>query len=195
MQDLDLKGMTLAELRRVNTQLETDRLTENEALRTEYLATQAEYRDRIIAANNDYELKRGELMDSNRLQLDALDDDYKKQGVLIGSLMDRCRFCETPEEVDELRQQIDEAMDKRHELRSQRRAISENFFHALHELKENFRQGSNKRNQEHETTLQHYRNARIQIAQKYAVLHDMVRKEIALRKAEEREQEAIPAEL
>ena len=107
----DLKGMTLAELRRVNTQLETDRLTENEALRIGYLATQAEYHDRIIAANNDYELKRGELMDKNRLQLDALDDDYKKQGALIGSLMDRRRFCETPEDVDKLRQQIEALED------------------------------------------------------------------------------------
>lgn len=136
MQDLDLKGMTLAELRRVNTQLDTERLAEQEALRTEYLAMQAEYNDMNDAAENDYELKIGEMLDKHRQQIEALEDGYKKFGAHIGTLMDRRKFCERVEEIDKLRQQIYEAMEKRQELRTQRRVLNENFHRALHELKD-----------------------------------------------------------
>jgi hypothetical protein len=88
MMQQDLKGMTLAELRRVNTQLDTERLTEQEALRTEYLAMQAEYNDMNDAAENDYGLKIGELLYKYRQQIEALEADYKKLGAHIGTLMD-----------------------------------------------------------------------------------------------------------
>lgn len=191
----DLKGMTLAELRQVNTQLDTERLTEQEALRTEYLAMQAEYNDMNDAAENDYELKIGEMLDKHRQQIEALEDGYKKFGAHIGTLMDRRKFCESVEEIDKLRQQIDEAMEKRQELRTQRRVLNDNFHRALHELKDEHRKARKTRYTEHETKLREFRQARIAIAKKYAALHEEVRKAIGLRKAEEREQEAIPAEL
>lgn len=191
----DLKGMTLAELRRVNTQLDTERLTEQEALRTEYLAIQAEYNDANDAAENDYELKIGEMLDKHRQQIEALEDGYKKFGAHIGTLMDRRKFCESVEEIDKLRQQIDEAMEKRQELRTQRRVINENFHRALHELKDEHRKARKTRYTEHETKQREFRQARIAIAKKYAALHEEVRKVIGLRKAEERELEATSAEL
>ena len=172
----DLKGMTLAELRRVNTQLDTERLTEQEALRTEYLAMQAEYNDMNDAA-------------------EALEDGYKKFGAHIGTLMDRRKFCESVEEIDKLRLQIDEAMEKRQELRTQRRVLNENFHRALHELKDEHRKARKTRYTEHETKQREFRQARIAIAKKYAALHEEVRKAIGLRKAEERELEATSAEL
>ena len=191
----DLKGMTLAELRRVNTQLDTERLTEQEALRTEYLAMQAEYNDMNDAAENDYELKIGEMLDKHRQQIEALEDGYKKFGAHIGTLMDRRKFCESVEEIDKLRQQIDEAMEKRQELRTQRRVLNENFHRALHELKDEHRKARKTRYTEHETKQREFRQARIAIAKKYAALHEEVRKVIGLRKAEERELEATSAEL
>lgn len=191
----DLKGMTLAELRRVNTQLDTERLTEQEALRTEYLAMQAEYNDMNDAAENDYELKIGEMLDKHRQQIEALEDGYKKFGAHIGTLMDRRKFCESVEEIDKLRQQIDEAMEKRQELRTQRRVLNENFHRALHELKDEHRKARKTRYTEHETKQREFRQARIAIAKKYAALHEEVRKAIGLRKAEERELEATSAEL
>ena len=191
----DLKGMTLAELRRVNTQLDTERLTEQEALRTEYLAMQAEYNDMNDAAENDYELKIGEMLDKHRQQIEALEDGYKKFGAHIGTLMDRRKFCESVEEIDKLRLQIDEAMEKRQELRTQRRVLNENFHRALHELKDEHRKARKTRYTEHETKQREFRQARIAIAKKYAALHEEVRKAIGLRKAEERELEATSAEL
>ena len=191
----DLKGMTLAELRQVNTQLDTERLTEQEALRTEYLAMQAEYNDANDAAENDYELKIGEMLDKHRQQIEALEDGYKKFGAHIGTLMDRRKFCESVEEIDKLRQQIDEAMEKRQELRTQRRVLNENFHRALHELKDEHRKARKTRYTEHEAKQREFRQARIAIAKKYAALHEEVRKAIGLRKAEERELEATSAEL
>ena len=194
MQELDLKGMTLAELRRVNTQLDTDRLTENEALRTEYLATQASYSDASSTANNDYELRIGQMIAHHRESIDEVDESYKRLGADIGILMDRRKFCETSEDYDMLRQQIDEAMDKRREIRTQRHELKESFHKELHELKEEHRKTSRARSQEHEATLREYRKARIAIAKKYAKLHEEVRKEIALRKAEEHEQDTTSAD-
>lgn len=191
----DLKGMTLAELRQVNTQLDTERLTEQEALRTEYLAMQAEYNDMNDAAENDYELKIGEMLDKHRQQIEALEDGYKKFGAHIGTLMDRRKFCESVEEIDKLRQQIDEAMEKRQKLRTQRRVLNENFHRALHELKDEHRKARKTRYTEHEAKQREFRQARIVIAKKYAALHEEVRKVIGLRKAEERELEATSAEL
>lgn len=191
----DLKGMTLAELRQVNTQLDTERLTEQEALRTEYLAMQAEYNDMNDAAENDYELKIGEMLDKHRQQIEALEDGYKKFGAHIGTLMDRRKFCESVEEIDKLRQQIDEAMEKRQELRTLRRVLNENFHRALHELKDEHRKARKTRYTEHEAKQREFRQARIVIAKKYAALHEEVRKVIGLRKAEERELEATSAEL
>lgn len=189
----DLKGMTLAELRQVNTQLDTERLTEQEALRTEYLAMQAEYNDMNDAAENDYELKIGEMLDKHRQQIEALEDGYKKFGAHIGTLMDRRKFCESVEEIDKLRQQIDEAMEKRQELRTQRRVLNENFHRALHELKDEHRKARKTRYTEHEAKQREFRQARIAIAKKYAALHEEVRKVIGLRKAEEREAQKTEA--
>lgn len=189
----DLKGMTLAELRQVNTQLDTERLTEQEALRTEYLAMQAEYNDMNDAAENDYELKIGEMLDKHRQQIEALEDGYKKFGAHIGTLMDRRKFCESVEEIDKLRQQIDEAMEKRQELRTQRRVLNENFHRALHELKDEHRKARKTRYTEHEAKQREFRQARIVIAKKYAALHEEVRKVIGLRKAEEREAQETEA--
>lgn len=189
----DLKGMTLAELRQVNTQLDTERLTEQEALRTEYLAMQAEYNDMNDAAENDYELKIGEMLDKHRQQIEALEDGYKKFGAHIGTLMDRRKFCESVEEIDKLRQQIDEAMEKRQELRTQRRVLNENFHRALHELKDEHRKARKARYTEHLAKQREFRQARIAIAKKYAALHEEVRKVIGLRKAEEREAQETEA--
>lgn len=185
MQEKDLMGMTLAELRRVNTQLDTERLTEQEALRTEYLAMQAEYNDANDAAENDYELKIGEMLDKHRQQIEALEDGYKKFGAHISTLMDKRKFCDSPDELEDLRKQIEEAMDKRTELRSQRRTLNENFYATLHDLKVNYNAGRKERYTELETKQREFRLARIGIAKKYAELHEEVRKVIAIRKAEE----------
>ena len=174
----DLKGMTLAELRRVNTQLDTERLTEQEALRTEYLAMQAEYNDMNDAAENDYGLKIGEMLYKYRQQIEALEADYKKLGAHIGTLMDRRKFCESVDEIDKLRQQIDEAMEKRQELRTQRRTLNENFHHALEEEHRKARKARKARYTEHLAKQREFRQARIAIAKKYAALHEEVRKVI-----------------
>lgn len=189
----DLKGMTLAELRQVNTQLDTERLTEQEALRTEYLAMQAEYNDMNDAAENDYGLKIGEMLYKYRQQIEALEADYKKLGAHIGTLMDRRKFCESVEEIDKLRQQIDEAMEKRQELRTQRRVLNENFHRALEEEHRKARKARKARYTEHLAKQREFRQARIAIAKKYAALHEEVRKVIGLRKAEEREAQETEA--
>ena len=187
--------MTLAELRRVNTQLDTECFTEKEALRTEYLSMLAKCNDEKEAAESDYERKVAALTEKNRLQMDALDDAYRKFGAHIGALMDRRRFCETQEDVDKLRQQIDDAMDRRQELRTQRRALNENIRKALYDLKEEHRDGKKALHQERVKIQREFRNQKLAIGKKYADLHEDVRKVIAVRKAEEREQETASAEI
>lgn len=186
MQEKDLMGMTLAELRRVNTQLETDRLTEQEALRTEFLTMQSKLHNESEAAESDYELQRGKLLDEYHLNTQSLENAYKKFGAFIGTLMDRRKFCEKPDQVEDLRKQIADTMDKRSELRSQRRTLNDNFHSTLHDLKVKYNAGRKARHTELETKQREFRQARIGIAKKYAALHEEVRKVIAIRKAEER---------
>ena len=85
MQEKDLMGMTLAELRKLNTLLDTDRLTEQEALRTEFLALQAKFHNESEVAESDYELQRNKLLDEYHLNTQALNDAYKKFGLLISN--------------------------------------------------------------------------------------------------------------
>ncbi len=186
MQVKDLMGMTLAELRKQNTLLDTDRLTEQEALRTEFLALQAKYHIESEAAESDYELQRNKLLDEYHLNTQALEDAYKKFGMLIGTLMDKRKFCDSSDELEDLRKQIADTMDKRAKLRSQRRTLNEKFHTTLHDIKAKYNAGRKARYTELETKQREFRQARIDIAKKYAALHEEVRKVIAIRKAEER---------
>lgn len=186
MQEKDLMGMTLAELRKKNTLLDTDRLTEQEALRTEFLALQAKFHNESEAAESDYELQRGKLIDEYHLNTQAYEDANKKFGMLIGTLMDKRKFCDSSDELEDLRKKIEEAMDKRAELRNQRRTLNENFYATLHDLKVKYNAGRKERYTELETKQREFRQARIGIAKKYAELREEVRKVIAIRKAEER---------
>lgn len=183
----DLKGMTLAELRRVNTQLDTERLTEQEALRTEYLDLQADFHNRKEAQELEYNETVGKMHDSHRAEIDALDEAYKRFGVQIGTLMDRRKFCENVKDTEELREEIDTAMDKRQELRRLRRAANDKFHEDLHEYKRKYREERKARYEELAKREREIRQARLAIAKKYAEAHEEVRKVIGLRKAEERE--------
>ena len=182
----DLKGMTLAELRKLNTQLDKDRLAEQEALRTDYLHCQGEYKNANVVAENDYEEERGRLIEAHRLENEALMDAYKNFGMLIGTLMDKRRFCDTPEQFENLRKEISETMEKRKEIRDQRRIANETFHQALHDIKQKHREESMQRYTAHEQRLREFRQGRIAIAKKYADLHEQVRQFIVIRKAEER---------
>ena len=186
MHEKDLMGMTLAELRKKNTLLDTDRLTEQEALRTEFLALQAKFHNESEAAESDFELQRGKLIDEYHLNTQAYEDANKKFGMLIGTLMDKRKFCDSSDKLEDLRKQIEEAMDKRAELRNQRRTLNENFHATLHDLKVKYNAGRKERYTELETKQREFRQARIGIAKKYAELREEVRKVIAIRKAEER---------
>jgi hypothetical protein len=84
-------------------------------------------------------------------------------------------------------------MEKRQELRTQRRTLNENFHHALEEEHRKARKARKARYTEHLAKQREFRQARIAIAKKYAALHEEVRKVIGLRKAEEREAQETEA--
>lgn len=189
MQDLDLKGMTLAALRRVNTQLDTERLAEQEALRTEYLGLQADFHNRKEAQELEYDETVRKMHDSHRAEIDALEEAYKRFGVQIGALMDRRKFCQNVQETEELRDEIDKAMDKRLELRRLRRAANDKFHEDLHEYKRQYQEERKNRYEELAKREREIRQARLAIAKKYAELHEEVRKHIGQVLKEERETE------
>ena len=105
---------------------------------------------------------------------------------LDGTLMDKRKFCDSSDELEDLRKQIADTMDKRAKLRSQRRTLNEKFHTTLHDIKAKYNAGRKARYTELETKQREFRQARIDIAKKYAALHEEVRKVIAIRKAEER---------
>lgn len=187
---LDIEGKTLAELRTLNVRFEREQAAELSALRTEYQTMQRDFVLRKETDEAEIEGKFTELWDRYHDDIEPLDDEYRRLGVVIGTLMDK-RHNADESEYDAFRQQIEAAMDRRREIKRQRRDIAEKFRQDKTALKREMKKTQRERGNAHMDAERALRDRRLEIRRRYEDMHDRVRKEIANRLAEERASEAV----
>lgn len=187
---LDIEDKTLAELRTLNVRFEREQAAELSALRTEYQTMQNDFGLRKEAEEFDIENKFKALWDKYHDDIEPLDDEYRRLGVTIGTLMDKRKNADETE-YEVIRQEIDSAMDRRREIKRIRREIAEQFRQDKNALKREMKAAQRKRGSAHMDAERALREKRLEIRRRYEDMHDRVRKEIANRLAEERASEAV----
>ena len=182
----DIEGKTLAELRAMNVQLDTEQATENEALRTEYLNLQARFRDRKEMDNLDWDAEHDEIRDEHFATIDDLDMQYKTAGVEIGKLMDIRANTTEEAKLNEIRDKIEEFMEERRLLKIRKRECNAQYRADVLAFKKRCMVTKHERFVELSTAERELRKRRIETKQRIAELRDAVRIEIGKRLAEER---------
>lgn len=187
---LDIEGKTLAELRTLNVRFERDQAAELSALRTEYQTMQNDFVLRKETEEFDIENKFKALWDKYHDDIEPLDDEYRRLGLTIGTLVGKRTTADEPE-FEAIRAEIDSAMDRRREIKRIRREIAEQFRQDKNALKREMKAAQRKRGSAHMDAERALREKRLEIRRRYEDMHDRVRKEIANRLAEERASEAV----
>lgn len=182
----DIEGKTLAELRAMNVQLDTEQATENEALRTEYLNLQARFRDRKEMDNLDWDAEHDEIRDEHFATIDDLDMQYKTAGVEIGKLMDIRANTTEEAKLNEIRDKIEEFMEERRLLKIRKSECNAQYRADVLAFKKRCMVTKHERFVELSTAERELRKRRIETKQRIAELRDAVRIEIGKRLAEER---------
>lgn len=182
----DIEGKTLAELRAMNVQLDTEQATENEALRTEYLNLQAKFHDRKELDNLDWDAEHDKIRDEHFATIDDLDMQYKTAGVEIGKLMDIRANTTEEAKLNEIRDKIEEFMEERRLLKIRKRERNAQYRADVLAFKKRCMVTKRERFVELSTAERELRKRRIETKQRIAELRDAVRIEIGKRLAEER---------
>lgn len=182
----DIEGKTLAELRAMNVQLDTEQATENEALRTEYLNLQAKFHDRKELDNLDWDAEHDKIRDEHFATIDDLDMQYKTAGVEIGKLMDIRANTTEEAKLNEIRDKIEEFMEERRLLKIRKRECNAQYRADVLAFKKRCMVTKHERFVELSTAERELRKRRIETKQRIAELRDAVRIEIGKRLAEER---------
>lgn len=182
----DIEGKTLAELRAMNVQLDTEQATENEALRTEYLNLQAKFHDRKELDNLDWDAEHDKIRDEHFATIDDLDMQYKTAGVEIGKLMDIRANTTEEAKLNEIRDKIEEFMEERRLLKIRKRECNAQYRADVLAFKKRCMVTKRERFVELSTAERELRKRRIETKQRIAELRDAVRIEIGKRLAEER---------
>lgn len=182
----DIEGKTLAELRAMNVQLDTEQATENEALRTEYLNLQAKFHDRKELDNLDWDAEHDKIRDEHFATIDDLDMQYKTAGVEIGKLMDIRANTTEEAKLNEIRDKIEEFMEQRRQLKIRKRECNAQYRADVLAFKKRCMATKHERFVELSTAERELRKRRIETKQRIAELRDAVRVEIGKRLAEER---------
>lgn len=182
----DIEGKTLAELRAMNVQLDTEQATENEALRTEYLNLQAKFYDRKELDNLDWDAEHDKIRDEHFATIDDLDMQYKTAGVEIGKLMDIRANTTEEAKLNEIRDKIEEFMEERRLLKIRKRECNAQYRADVLAFKKRCMVTKRERFVELSTAERELRKRRIETKQRIAELRDAVRIEIGKRLAEER---------
>lgn len=182
----DIEGKTLAELRAMNVQLDTEHATESEALRTEYLNLQAKFHDRKELDNLDWDAEHDKIRDEHFATIDDLDMQYKTAGVEIGKLMDIRANTTEEAKLNEIRDKIEEFMEERRLLKIRKRECNAQYRADVLAFKKRCMVTKRERFVELSTAERELRKRRIETKQRIAELRDAVRIEIGKRLAEER---------
>jgi len=177
--DLDLKGLTLAELHNLNRQLEHSRAEEAEWMKREYGAKWNGVDEKRKVEEAQFNDKRNALFAKFREDTDPITLAYKDYGMQIGSLVAKRHLCKTEEEMDEINAKIDGIMEQRHFLSVQRGEMRTKFHADLHDLK-NAHEAERKRlHAERQSYERDLKQALLEIASKYSAKADEVRKRVA----------------
>lgn len=182
----DIEGKTLAELRAMNVQLDTEQAIENEALRTEYLNLQARFHDRKEADNLDWDAEHGEIRDEHFATIDDLDMQYKTAGVEIGELMDVRANTTDEAQLANIRRKIEDLMETRRQLKIRRRECNAQYRADVLAFKKRCMATKHDRYVELSTAERDLRQRRVELKKRLADLREAVRQEIVKRQAEER---------